>query len=275
MATTMRAPIPEPGLDLVNGILACSSFEQIADQLLPRLTRFFEAGSSCAFEMRRCGERKLALGRAAQIRMPVRAMADYGARFVDLDPVCAPTFGAPQDPRAVAPNACRVVRLSDRCGRGELMGSSYYNEFLCEIDVQHVFGMVVRPECDPERVLVLGFHRPKSGRDFSHELEQAAALAPALHATVERMAYRAQLASFNASNGGVPGFDAWADRARLTPREADVAREVVRGLRNVEVADALGLSLRTVENHLRSIFTKAGVRSRTQLLSRAWRSRLA
>ncbi|MGH8515994.1 MAG: hypothetical protein ACREUE_00905, partial [Panacagrimonas sp.] len=142
MATTTRAPMGEPGLDLVNGILACSSFGQIADVMLPRLTRFFDAGSSCAFEMRRCGERKLALGRATQIRMPVRAIADYGAHFVDLDPVCAPTFGAPQDPRAVAPNAHRVVRLSDRCARRELMGSTYYNEFLREIDVQHVFGLV-------------------------------------------------------------------------------------------------------------------------------------
>ena len=63
-----------------------------------------------------------------------------------------------------------------------------------------------------------------------------------------------------------PAFEPWAGALRLSAREGDVAGLLVQGLRNAEIASALGISLRTVENHLRAVFGKAGVRSRTRLL---------
>ncbi len=49
----------------------------------------------------------------------------------------------------------------------------------------------------------------------------------------------------------------------LTAREIDVLRLVADGLSNAEIADRLVLSQRTVHAHLRSIFDKLGVKSRT------------
>lgn len=359
MHTPTRAAMPM--LELANDILACQDFDDLASGLLPRLTSFFRAGSSCAFEMRRDG-RGLYLGKAAQLRMPRGSITDYSAHFVGLDPVCAPAFHA-AGRLGLPPNRHGVVRLSDRCPRKTLLGSEYYNEFLREIHIRHVFGLMVRPEFDPSRIVVLGFHRPAGEEDFSFELDQAAALGPAFHASVERMCYRSQLelattreaapavrrlvvhfapdasllrpatpSSAAGREGGdeticfpalldalkkagettvvdarwktlltdigvqgvelgwelslsrVPSgalqrFDlelaapaassslnSWAERIRLTPREADVAHRVSRGLRNAEVGRQLRLSPKTVENHLRSIYSKAGVQSRTQLL---------
>ena len=54
-----------------------------------------------------------------------------------------------------------------------------------------------------------------------------------------------------------------ADRAPFTTREREVLRLVAQGLRTSEVAAALGLSPRTVDVHLRAIYRKLGVRSRT------------
>jgi DNA-binding NarL/FixJ family response regulator len=60
-----------------------------------------------------------------------------------------------------------------------------------------------------------------------------------------------------------------APRGELTPREAEVLAHVVRGLRNKEIGERLGLSPRTVEVHLKSIYEKLGVRSRTQAVAYA------
>lgn len=75
--------------------------------------------------------------------------------------------------------------------------------------------------------------------------------------------------------------DYWANRARaelraagepagggvaaLTPQQEKIARLVAEGATNREVATRLFLSQRTVEHHLRNIFTRLGVRSRVEL----------
>jgi DNA-binding CsgD family transcriptional regulator len=52
---------------------------------------------------------------------------------------------------------------------------------------------------------------------------------------------------------------------QLTPQELQIARFVAQGLSNKEVAAQLFLSPRTIEHHLRHVFVKLGVKSRTQL----------
>ncbi|ABQ67133.1 MULTISPECIES: helix-turn-helix transcriptional regulator [Sphingomonadales] len=54
----------------------------------------------------------------------------------------------------------------------------------------------------------------------------------------------------------------------LTEREAEVVSRIAAGKCNASLSQELGISLRTGENHLRSIYRKVGVGSRTQLLSR-------
>jgi DNA-binding CsgD family transcriptional regulator len=78
------------------------------------------------------------------------------------------------------------------------------------------------------------------------------------------------------------GAALWADKARaelariggrapssvdLTPTEARVAELVAAGSTNREVADALFVSVHTVEANLKRIYRKLGIRSRTELAS--------
>jgi DNA-binding NarL/FixJ family response regulator len=54
----------------------------------------------------------------------------------------------------------------------------------------------------------------------------------------------------------------------LSERERSVAEFVVLGLTNVEIADRMSVSPKTVEKHLASIFRKLGLRSRWQIAAR-------
>ena len=51
----------------------------------------------------------------------------------------------------------------------------------------------------------------------------------------------------------------------LTPREWSIASAAASRERNKEIAERLGLSLRTVENHLANVYRKLGVTGRDGL----------
>jgi DNA-binding NarL/FixJ family response regulator len=59
--------------------------------------------------------------------------------------------------------------------------------------------------------------------------------------------------------------------ASLTPREREVVGLVVDGRSNDEVGAALGITTKTVEGHLRRLFDRLEVQSRTELATRALR----
>ena len=63
----------------------------------------------------------------------------------------------------------------------------------------------------------------------------------------------------------------------LSPREREVLTLACQGLSNKEIGQRLFLSVRTIENHLASIYSKLGVRSRTEAavlaVQRGWAAR--
>ena len=56
-------------------------------------------------------------------------------------------------------------------------------------------------------------------------------------------------------------------RYRLTRRETDVLRRVLRGLKNADIADELSISGQTIKDHLSHIYAKIGIGNRSELMS--------
>jgi DNA-binding CsgD family transcriptional regulator len=65
--------------------------------------------------------------------------------------------------------------------------------------------------------------------------------------------------------GDRPAAEGLTVRDRLTPQEVQVAMSVAGGATNRETASQLFLSVKTIEYHLRNVYRKLGVRSRTEL----------
>lgn len=60
----------------------------------------------------------------------------------------------------------------------------------------------------------------------------------------------------------------------LTPREHEILKFLVDGLTKKEIAEKLFLSFHTIDNHLRNIYTKLRVQSRSSAVSKALKERL-
>ncbi|RKH06497.1 helix-turn-helix domain-containing protein [Corallococcus carmarthensis] len=70
----------------------------------------------------------------------------------------------------------------------------------------------------------------------------------------------------------IPIPEPW--RQKLSKREVDVVQGILSNWTNETIAEDLGLSLNTVKTHLRNIFPKLGIESRTDLLYQAaWRQK--
>ena len=74
-----------------------------------------------------------------------------------------------------------------------------------------------------------------------------------------------------AAGGSAFGYRPDPSAVALTRRERDVVRLVADGRSNDEIGASLGISTKTVEGHLRRLFERLGVQSRTELATRAVR----
>lgn len=112
-------------------------------------------------------------------------------------------------------------------------------------------------------LLELGAATRRTGRraDARRPLREALELATACGA--DAVASRAHDELIAA--GARPRRDPVESRSNLTASELRVARMAAEGMTNRAIAQALFLTENTIETHLRSVFRKAGINSRSQL----------
>jgi DNA-binding CsgD family transcriptional regulator len=131
----------------------------------------------------------------------------------------------------------------------------YRREFLLPNRFYHHLGFCFQDPCG--QTLLFDFHRVARSPAFGRlEFARAKIVAIQLHAKA------AQCRDADALHGPSDLGSA------LSARELDVAEAVALGLSNKEVAASLQISVRTVENHMRSIFAKLRVTTRTRLAAK-------
>ncbi len=81
----------------------------------------------------------------------------------------------------------------------------------------------------------------------------------------ERVAERVHALMDRCDRPNTPGLELAGPVAELTSREREIATLAAQGSSNKEIADALTVSVRTVETHLQRVYTKLGVSSRNGL----------
>ena len=180
----------------------------------------------------------------------------YLSRYYKLDParrlvgrrLTTPLFASPAGGGAWSKERAPPEKLE----RYREEFRQYRREFLLPSNFFHHVGFCIQ---DPDgRTLLFDFHRAAASPAFG-KLEHARAriVAVYLHA---KAGMRRQSES--------PNCAAELDD-RLSARELEVAEAVALGLSNKQIAATLDISVRTVENHMRSIFDKLRVTTRTRL----------
>jgi DNA-binding CsgD family transcriptional regulator len=135
-------------------------------------------------------------------------------------------------------------------------------EPLYQMAIEHYRGTQLRPSLARARLLYGEWLRRDGRRlDAREQLRAAHHLfeESGMEAYAER-ARRELLAT--GENTSKRSTDA---REQLTPQEAQIVRLAADGHTNTEIASQLFLSVRTVEWHLRKVFTKLGISSRREL----------
>jgi DNA-binding NarL/FixJ family response regulator len=90
---------------------------------------------------------------------------------------------------------------------------------------------------------------------------------------LRRVAKGEQIVSTPGSHGRVPadGYRWPLAELRLTPRESEVLALLAEGMTNRAIAEAMGLGRETVKSHVREVFLKLGVHTRSEATNRVLR----
>jgi len=146
-----------------------------------------------------------------------------------------------------------------------------------DLCVREAVGQRITPDTSPDVAHLLENCRtlPRPGQNATREATRLtlalSGKAPPLTVSARVLTGAADRLRFliTTEAGSVEGPFGEAIRAYgFTRREADIVHLLAEGLSNPEIGEELCISVRTVENHLRSIYAKAEVQSRTQLIGK-------
>jgi DNA-binding CsgD family transcriptional regulator len=232
-------------------VCAATSFDDVQASLLPALADDLDADSAGFYQAIREGD-SVRLGRSVvTLGVTPESQHTWQQQFERL----APTALAPPIPAGTA----QAFPLDEWLDFPEFLRSSAYETFWGPLGIHHV--LIIRLAYCGSESFVFGLHRAAGGHRFcDEEVTRVGGLLAPMVSTLSRLRLAEELERLRGGyTVGAPAL------AVLTRREREIAGDVAAGLSNKHIARRRGVSVHTVENHLRAIFRKTGVDSRTKL----------
>lgn len=234
------------------------NISNIAEHLLEPIASALGA-EAAAYRQLRLQQSRPRIENLTSIGVPATVADDYLGHFHRLDPFLdqlglepvGSLAGTGTEPPALdnPVNSYPVPAISNPAHTGDRF-YRYYRDFLYPNGLVRHTGFLIA-DANRRQAWVFNFHRPGKAPDFS-DLELA-------RSRLVQACLQGQ------ADGPVKPKDNCL--SVLTAREQDVVMAVAQGLANKQVAATLAISPRTVENHLRNIYEKLHINTRTQLLS--------
>lgn len=172
----------------------------------------------------------------------------YNSSYHQLDPC---------HPRRFVNTDTRIVTLQSMISEVYLERSAYYREFMAPLNMHYETDVFFRTQ----RTIVAGVSLIRS-RALSNFTPEEIRIIQGLSKFIDQLVQGRMF---------VPAIgESWHPDLDddFTSRERDVIVLLRSGLTNQEIAQSLGIRLPTVKSHLQSVFAKAGVGSRTALISK-------
>ncbi len=139
-------------------------------------------------------------------------------------------------------------------------GTEFYKEFLKPNNIPYGCGIILMK--DGELLGVINLFRSMSLGDFSDkDIYILEILKLHLRNITRKLIHGHQELEAMQTNH----IEMFANKMRLSDRELEVMQFLLAGYTNAEISEKLVISLSTVKKHIYHIFTKAGVKSRSQL----------
>jgi DNA-binding CsgD family transcriptional regulator len=220
---------------------------------------------------------------AALLRGVIRDLGDDCIRVAPALAALADVHLQRDDVHSAERTARQLRVLSERCESDEIQALVHLTRGRLALHAADIVAAIA--ELEQALQLLVHLDRPLLSAQISLELSRALTLsedragaeveAVAAVATFEKLGMVPDLALAQAMIAALPELSVEdgakhhpsADDEPLTPREMEVARLVAEGLTNREIAGALMLSVRTVENHVDRALGKLGFRTRSRLAS--------
>ena len=260
------SPTSQEAFEINRTISRCETYDGLVAGVLQPIASRLGASAGAFFQIETDDGKPRVIERGAFVG-PFTAAADLYRRDVfRVDPLLryAPTV---------------PVRLSDMladAGKGDQSRDlhAYQRDFLRQYGIGDIVGIHIPVRCGATtKVAAVSFQRRAGMKNYTAaETNLLNELTPTLKLVLSNLALDAEVRSLAARVASLADANnlhqALPTDVVLTERELAIVGALRAGHSNGSMARSLGISVRTVENHLRSIYIKATVNSRTQLLAK-------